>query len=376
MRRYLLVTYDFPPSFGGIAAYYKGLVDHFPDGKIAVFTVRREREVDLGVPTFRVRERGISRYYTWYDGMKEIHNQFPFDVILCGNFSVLSYPVFLFHKSFGVPYFLFFHGNDILRVHRNLKLNPLKRLMLFPIFKCTAGVVANSQFTCRLVDRVFPLRRKNTLVLHPGVADEFLGIRGRAAPFSRGTITLLTVARLAWRKGIHIVVKALSLLSGDFPVRYEVVGRGNKAPLEELIRRIGMEGRVTLRGFVGGEELMDIYRNADIFVMPSLYDGARCEVEGFGIAFLEANAFALPVLGSRTGGIPEAVLDGVTGRLVPQDFTEEDVADVLRWMIEHRDESIEMGMHGYERVNRDFSYTKKASELIAFAEDAVECMAK
>ncbi|RKY57206.1 MAG: hypothetical protein DRP95_07255 [Candidatus Latescibacterota bacterium] len=373
MRRYLLITRDFPPRPGGMATYYGGLASHFPEGTIAVLTVRRPGYVDIDVPVFRIGQgKGIERYYIWYRTMEEIYRKFPFDVVLCGNFSILSYPAFLFYRSFGVPYLLFFHGNDILTLWRKIKLNPAKRIIYSLTLKNAAGIIVNSRFTEKLVERVCRLKSRDILVLYPGVEDEFLRIEDKAKPFFKKKITILTVSRVVWRKGIHLVVKALGLLAADFlNICYEVVGMGDAAFLEfleGLIKRIGVNSLVKLRGFVDRRELMEIYRNSDIFVMPSLYDEERCQVEGFGIAFLEANAFALPVLGSRTGGIPEAVLDGVTGVLVPGDFDEEDVAEALRWMITHREESIEMGKRGYERVNRDFSYSQRVRELTSFIE--------
>ncbi|RKY65402.1 MAG: hypothetical protein DRQ08_05890 [Candidatus Latescibacterota bacterium] len=359
--RYLLVTRDFPPKPGGMSAYYGGLASHFPKDGIAVVRPRGPSGVEQG--------GGVGRYRIWYERMKEVYRRYPFDVVLCGNFGVLSYPVFVFHKLFGTPYFLFFHGNDVLMLRRRLKLNPAKRPLVYLVFGGAAGVITNSHFTLKLVGEVLPLRSKPALVLHPGVPDEFLGLKDTAEPFSRGTITLLTVARLAWRKGIHMVIRALGSLARDFPnLRYEVVGGGDGGGLRDLARRTGVEDKVVLRGFVDRRELMEIYRSSDIFVMPSLYDRDGCEVEGFGIAFLEAGAFALPVLGSRTGGIPEAVLDGRTGRLVPSDFSEEDLADVLRWMMSHREESVEMGRRGYERVNSEFTYAGKVAQLISFTE--------
>jgi phosphatidylinositol alpha-1,6-mannosyltransferase len=135
---------------------------------------------------------------------------------------------------------------------------------------------------------------------------ERLGLRGRR--------TLLTVGRLAAAeryKGHERVIRALAQLPPD--VGYLVVGDGDdRARLEALAREQGVATRVVFTGHVAHGELPDFYRLADAFVMPS-------SGEGFGIAYLEAAACALPVLGSREAGAVDALADGEIGAFAPAD---------------------------------------------------------
>jgi phosphatidylinositol alpha-1,6-mannosyltransferase len=129
-----------------------------------------------------------------------------------------------------------------------------------------------------------------------------------------GKRTLLTVGRLdaAERyKGHERVIGALARLPAD--VCYLVVGDGDdRARLEALARGQGVDARVVFAGRVAHEELPEFYRLADAFVMPS-------SGEGFGIAYLEAAASALPVLGSREAGAVDALADGEIGSFAPAD---------------------------------------------------------
>jgi phosphatidylinositol alpha-1,6-mannosyltransferase len=122
---------------------------------------------------------------------------------------------------------------------------------------------------------------------------------------------LLTVSRLDPRKGHDLVLETIQ----NIDCRYVIVGSGDR---EELLREqaesLGVSDKVIFAGYVEDDKLPAYYNSADVFVMPSkhLEDG---NVEGFGIVYLEANAAGLPVIGSRTGGIPTAINDGYNGLL-------------------------------------------------------------
>src|SRR5207253_1740579 len=86
-----------------------------------------------------------------------------------------------------------------------------------------------------------------------------------------------------------------------------------RSVLERLVAELGLGDAVRLLGFVSDDELPALYNAADLFVLASRrYD---LLVEGFGISIVEASASGLPVIGSRSGGIPEAIRDGETGFL-------------------------------------------------------------
>lgn len=130
-----------------------------------------------------------------------------------------------------------------------------------------------------------------------------------------GGRVLLTVARLEPHKGIDVVARALASLPPD--VRYLVVGSG---PAREDFQRVAAEAgvarRVVFAGGLSDDELAACYRMADAFVLASRsLDGGRGGVEGCPVALLEACAYGLPIVAGRTGGIADAIDDGVTGLL-------------------------------------------------------------
>lgn len=129
-----------------------------------------------------------------------------------------------------------------------------------------------------------------------------------------GAKVLMTVARL-WSgdiyKGVDVTIRALPAIAEKFPeVKYLVVGRGDDRPrLEKLALDLGMGDRVVFAGFVPTEDLVEHYRLADGYVMPSQ--------EGFGIVYLEAMACGVPVLAGDADGSADPLQDGKLGWRVP-----------------------------------------------------------
>ncbi|MFG6106414.1 glycosyltransferase family 4 protein [Leptothoe sp. EHU-05/26/07-4] len=128
------------------------------------------------------------------------------------------------------------------------------------------------------------------------------------------TRVLMTVARL-WRgdpyKGVDVTIRALPAIANVYPnVKYLVIGRGDDQPrLAQLANDLGVADRVVFAGFVPNEELVEHYRLADVYVMPSQ--------EGFGIVYLEAMACGIPVISGDDDGSADPLQDGRLGWRVP-----------------------------------------------------------
>jgi glycosyltransferase involved in cell wall biosynthesis len=129
-----------------------------------------------------------------------------------------------------------------------------------------------------------------------------------------GSVVLMTVARL-WSgdiyKGVDVTLRALPTIVRSVPnVKYLVIGRGDDQPrLAKLAQDLGVADRVIFAGFVPTLELVDHYRLADAYVMPSQ--------EGFGIVYLEALACGVPVLSGTGDGSADPLQDGRLGWQVP-----------------------------------------------------------
>jgi glycosyltransferase involved in cell wall biosynthesis len=129
---------------------------------------------------------------------------------------------------------------------------------------------------------------------------------------SRSEVLVGAVARLSKEKGLHYLLEGFAAMAGRHPqARLVLAGDGpERRRLERLAGRLGLAERVRFLGEVPHEQVPAVLQEFDVFAMPSTW-------EGFGVAALEAEAMELPVVASNVHGIPDVVLDGDTGLLVP-----------------------------------------------------------
>jgi phosphatidylinositol alpha-1,6-mannosyltransferase len=203
-------------------------------------------------------------------------------------------------------------------------------------------------------------------IVYPPISEEAIRESAVLEPMSRkdDNLNLVTACRLVKGKGIDIVLRALKILAArGIPFRYVIGGEGpERSFLEALVDELGLGGRVHFQGSVVGEAKWRLLRNGDVFVLPSRLDSTIPWQEGFGIAFVEAAAFGVPAVGSRSGGIPDAVVDGETGILVPEE-SPVDLADALTLIYREPEKRNEMGRAGRERARMQFCPTAIAARF-------------
>nr|WP_246315015.1 glycosyltransferase family 4 protein [Kineococcus aurantiacus] len=173
----------------------------------------------------------------------------------------------------------------------------------------TARTLATSWYVRRLLQRVHPTARARVDVVPLAVdLDRFApGPGDRARLGVTGDPVLLTVRRLVRRMGLENLLDAFGAVVAEHPrARLVVGGTGYLGPqLRARAERLGLP--VDFPGFVAEEDLPELYRAADLFVLPTL------EMEGFGIVTVEAFASGLPVVATPVGANPE-----VAGSLDPR----------------------------------------------------------
>jgi phosphatidylinositol alpha-1,6-mannosyltransferase len=268
-----------------------------------------------------------------------------------------------FRRSFGIPYIAFCHGEEITQSDHW----PRQAMIRNRVYGEAAAVVAASEFARQNLMRIgIPEGRIHKIT--PGVDCERLQPQPRALDIVQqwgldGKVVLLTVARLCARKNHQAVIRALPELVEQFPnLCYVIVGRGpEEQALRSLVSELALDGVVKFAGYVPDDRLPDWYRTADIFVMPNREEG-NGDVEGFGMVFLEANAVGTPVIGGRSGGTQEAVLDGKTGLLVDPDSVA-DVRNALSFLLGNTEVRRSMGAAGLRRARDEFSWATRAQML-------------
>src|SRR5438105_317865 len=248
----------------------------------------------------------------------------------CDEVKPAGYPAAWLHARRGIPVGVLAHGADRLLLQAKVRRSRFKRWTARRIFEGCAVVVANSRWTAGLARDVLeslgcPALAADVRVVHLGTTPSHFRPGIDPLPVRRkhgleGGPWLLTVARLDFHKGIDTVIRALPAIRAAVPgARYAVAGVGSRRDtLDALVAELGLRDAVRLLGFVPDAELPALYNAADVFVLASRRHDLL--VEGFGIACVEAAACGLAVIGSRSGGIPEAIREGETGLLVdPED---------------------------------------------------------
>ncbi len=181
---------------------------------------------------------------------------------------------------------------------------------------------------------------------------------------------ILCVGALKPRKGITTLLEAFAKIVEQAPSTHLIiVGFGNKHPYLQMAEGLGIGNRVTFLSDLTDQDLIQLYRKCKVFALLPRED-RRDHFEGFGLVYLEANSCGKPVVGTRSGGVPDAVLDGVTGFLVPPDNPQKAAEAILKLL---RDEKLRQDMgkagrkwaqeHDWSRIiGHYFQVYKKAME--------------
>ena len=158
---------------------------------------------------------------------------------------------------------------------------------------------------------------QNVTIWHPPIGNapppDDAARQTAAQLWQTGKPKILSVARLAKRKGLDAAILAVQQLTATYPqTRYIIAGDGNEATaLRNTAKQCGAEKSVVFAGTISGAEKTALYESADVFVLPAREDGN--DMEGFGLVFLEAGLRGLPAVAGQVGGSAEAVEDGKTG---------------------------------------------------------------
>lgn len=267
--------------------------------------------------------------------------------------------------GFGIPVTITLHGADVPGHNPDefgLIIKMLKSVIR-TVWKRASHVIAVSQALKMLACETMP--NLEVQVVHNGIDME------RFAPSSKprsheGPLRFLCVSRLVQRKGIQFLLQALARIEreAEFDYLLTIVGEGNfRSRLEENTRRLGLSA-VRFVGEKSHSDLPDYYRNAEVYVLPSL-------TEAFGLTFCEAMACATPVLGTTVGGLPEIVRNGLDGYLVPPGNSDA-ICNALIQFAKNRDKLDSMGAAARNRIAATLSWRATAE---AYIENYLDTMA-
>jgi glycosyltransferase involved in cell wall biosynthesis len=190
-------------------------------------------------------------------------------------------------------------------------------------------VIATSAATARLLVAEFGVAEKRLTVAQPGTDRAVPARRERAS----GPVSLLAVGSVVPRKGYDVLVAALAHLR-DLPWRLVIAGDRERSAdttrlIDAEIARLDLADRISFAGVVASERMGTLYQAADVFVLASHF-------EGYGMAYAEAIAHGLPVVGSKAGAVPDTVPACAGVLLMPGDV--DALAATLRRLVENSEE--------------------------------------
>jgi colanic acid/amylovoran biosynthesis glycosyltransferase len=203
------------------------------------------------------------------------------------------------------------------------------------------------------------------------------GIPLDAFPYSERTVPedgrwqFVQACRLIAKKGLACSLRAFAQFYGFNPnSRFVIAGDGPmKEQLHTLIRELGLQHAVELRGFLDQPALAQLYAESHVFIHPSETTADKNQ-EGVPNSMLEAMATGLPVVATHHGGIPEAVTAGVSGLLVPEG-DEDALMQALFRCTEHPADLAEMGRAASAAVHENFSHQRAIERLEAIYDEAL-----
>jgi len=375
-----LLTTDFPPLLGGISNYLFNVYRQFDLQQMTLIAPqhpdaeRFDSGQGYGVSRFGAAVdvrglRGAWQIWRMYREAEKLVKRNRKLVLHCGHVNA-AVAARKLKRHCGTPYLLWTHALEIMDDWLG---GSIVAAMLGAEF-----VVTNSEFTRAFVTSV-GLPESRIVKIRPGAdPDRFcpgldcgelarrLGVASRP--------TLLTVSRIVKAnryKGHDVVLRALARVRLEIPdVAYVIAGEGDDVDyLERVACECGVRANVIFAGRASEEELPLLYNACDASILCSREDRGRRGIltEGFGIALVEASACGKPVIAGRSGGVPDAVREGVTGLLVDPGDSDAVAATIMK-VLREPDLAKKLGANGREWVEKEMNWTRAADEFAAAME--------
>ncbi|MBL7069002.1 MAG: glycosyltransferase [Candidatus Omnitrophica bacterium] len=189
----------------------------------------------------------------------------------------------------------------------------------------------------------------------------------------RGNIELLVIGRLVEQKGFEYLIEACAKLRNKgYEFKLRIVGEGPLGGRLKLrVRSLALEERIEFLGLRGLDEIKRLYREADIFIAPSVI-AANNDRDGIPNVILEAMAMGLPVIGTDVSGLPEVLVNNKTGLVVPE-RNPEALNKAIERLIKNTEIRKRLGRQAKDYIRRNFDLSINAGKLVnIFESNAAE----
>lgn len=417
-----LFTIPFPPQFGGIAQsvgnFYKMHENVFkrPPYLVCTFNPQLIWQYTKNIyrikhPSLKITLRSIkyfimfmkdvcklvffkaikSGFYNllkqmqWFFSPKNILRPlsacFYADLLLRGNFKpdillvvstrVMGIIAGIVKKKLNVPVITICHGEDI------IKPNPETIFILHH----SDGIITRTKAIKKLVLSKYDMKNKRFALIPDAILEKDYALNQSKEelrselqiPANQFAIT--SIGNLVKRKNFDNVIKAVCKLKKtekidiDRPIHVFIIGDGAElGKIKALTNRLQMNDDVSFLGNISNELRNKYLKASDLFVMTP-FDMPN-SIEGFGIVYIEASYYQVPSIGSNSGGVPEAIIDGITGFIVKQKNSEE-LAKKIQVLYSDENLRQELGNKGRERILNKFMAPMIFDEYIHFLKASI-----
>jgi phosphatidylinositol alpha-1,6-mannosyltransferase len=370
----LVLAQDFPPIPGGVSTYVANLFKNWKERAI-ILAPNSSRPSGPKFPSNIVIKRlpldlrrggllpYLKRQVLFYKTSLKLIKKEKIRCIHCSHISS-GLVALLLKKLQSTPYVLYTYGSEITG-----QPGFIRKTLSKSILKNALHIVTMSEFTKKaIMSYKIPESKIRFLV---GVEiDRFAkkgDVKGTKEKYNiMGEPILLTVARLVEHKGIDTVIKAIPEILKRYPnLLYLVIGDGPyRNYLEKLCKELNIQRHIKFLGNIPHDKMQTdseaFYSICDLFIMVSRNLNG-IEAEGFGIVFLEAGLSRKACIGGNSGGIADAVIDGVTGKLVDP-INPKAVAKTILSILNNKEAARKMGENGYQRAIKYFDWKTNTSD--------------
>ena len=366
-RPYLLITNDLGPRAGGIETFILGLIAQLDGKKLVIYTSSQPGDIefdqmlarDHGVLVVRDRAKVLLPTPRVFADIVKVLRTYQSTVIWYGATAPLAW-LAPFFKKIGVRKQIgMTHGHEVWWA----KVWPfswaLRRMgnsldVVTYLGDFTRDAIKKSLGTHPELVRIAPGISVDHFVPSPtGAKPQYLVERYGL----QDKLVLLSVGRLVHRKGQDRLIEALPKILTQVPsVELVFIGIGPyEKKLRKIARTLNVEKHIQFLGRLQYNELPEHIQLADLFAMPSRSRFFGLEVEGLGIVYLEASACGIPVLAGKSGGAPDAVIEGKTGICV--DGTDSDaIAQAAIEVLSDLPKARAMGVAGREWTVKEWNW--------------------
>jgi len=355
----LILTSFYPPAKGGIQTYTYEISENL-------------KKIGYNVTVFTISINGIKKIFS-LNSFKLIENNkkvsflklfSEYDLILASSWFPSGILGLILSQIFNSKFYISAHGNEILYPKNYPFMNKIMRFC----YNRTTKIFSVSNYTKKLLIKE-GVNKKKIKVIPNGTNPEFFNLKVDYENIIKkhnlqNKKIIFSVSRLVKRKNFGIIIEILNEIIHEIPnIIYVIGGTGKmKDKWEKIAIKNNIEKYVKFVGYIPENDLPKYYSMCDVFIMPSIEIEKAGEVEGFGITFLEANACGKPVIGSKSGGIGDAIIDGETGILVNPNNPKE-IKDSILKILKNPIYAHKLGENGRIRIEKELSWKIIAEKI-------------